>query len=66
MIRRTAEEWGGYFHNSSLALPPTSQAFRYWPSDYYSDYLSAWLDAGLEPGTFNFLVQVANRWATRP
>ena len=30
---RTAEEGGGHFFNSSLPLPPTSQAIGHWPRD---------------------------------
>ena len=38
---RTAGEGGGYFFNSSLPLPPTSQTPRHQPSDYCRELTSA-------------------------
>ena len=37
---RTAEEGGGHF-NSSLPLPPASQALRHWPGNYCRELTSA-------------------------
>ena len=39
-IHMTAREWGGYFFNSSLPIPPTSQKLRQL-GDYCRDLISA-------------------------
>ena len=38
---RAAGEGGGHFFNSSLPLPPASQAIRHWPGDYCRELTSA-------------------------
>ena len=38
---RTAGEGGGHLFNSSLLLPPASQALRHWPGDYCGELTSA-------------------------
>ena len=38
---RTAGEGGGHFFNSALPLPPTSQALRHSPRDYWRELTSA-------------------------
>ena len=37
---RTGMETVGYFSNSTLPLPPTSQTFRHWPGDYCRELIS--------------------------
>ena len=37
-IHRTAGEEGGYLFNSSLPLPPVSQALRHWLRDYCREF----------------------------
>ena len=53
------------FFNSSLPLPPVSQALRYQPGDRRA-HLCTKLAAVIELATFGFRVQVANHYATRP
>ena len=40
-IHGTAGEGGGYLFNSSLPLPPASQALRHWPGNYCRGLASA-------------------------
>ena len=51
-IHRTARERGGYLFNSSLPLPPASQALRHWPGDCCRELTSAYSwqpDSSREP-----------------
>ena len=48
-IHRTAEEGGGYLLNSSLPLPPASQALRHQPGDYCGGLTS---EHGWQPDSY--------------
>ena len=59
-VHMTAGKGGRHLFNSSLPLPPTSEAFRDCPGDYCRGLTSAMLTAGLALETFGFRAQVPN------
>ena len=66
-IHSTTGEGRGYSFNSSLPLPPASQALRYQSGNYCRELTSTHSQQpDLKPVTIGFRAQVANHLATRP
>lgn len=61
IIHTTAKERRGYLSNSSLPLPPISQALKTSAGQLLPRvHLCGELTPGLEPGTLGFRAQIAN------